>query len=44
VVDGYKAPSIPPTDNDEKKFAENNSRTKNAIHNGDESIFTKIMH
>jgi hypothetical protein len=45
VVDGYKAPTTPPTDKDGKKLAENNSRAKNAIQNGvDESIFTKIMH
>ena len=45
MVDGYKAPSTPPTNKDGKKLVENNSRVENAIQNGvDESIFTKIMH
>jgi hypothetical protein len=45
VVDGYKAPTTPPIDNDGKKLVENNSKSNNAIQNGvDESIFRKIIH
>jgi hypothetical protein len=34
VVDGYKAPTVPPTDKDGKKLEENNSRDTNALLNG----------
>jgi hypothetical protein len=45
VVDGYKAPTTPPTDRDGKKLEENDSRDRNAIENGvTQSIHTKIMH
>jgi hypothetical protein len=45
VVDGYKAPTIPPTDKDGKKLEENNSRATSALLNGlFKSIYTKVMH
>jgi hypothetical protein len=45
VVDGYKAPTIPPTDKDGKKLEENNSRATSALLNGlSKSIYTKVMH
>jgi hypothetical protein len=34
VVDGYKAPTTPPTDKYGKKLEENYSRDKNVILNG----------
>jgi hypothetical protein len=45
VVDGYKEPATPPTDNDGKKLSQNNSRAKNAILNGlVDSVYVKVMH
>jgi hypothetical protein len=45
VVDGYKAPTIPPTDKCGKKLEENNSRATSALLNGlCKSIYTKFMH
>jgi hypothetical protein len=45
IVDGYKAPTIPPTDKDGKKLEENNSRATSALLNGlTKSIYTKVMH
>jgi hypothetical protein len=45
VLDGYKAPTIHPTDKDGKKLAENNSRSTSALLNGfSKSIYTKFIH
>jgi hypothetical protein len=45
VVDGYKAPTTPPTDKDGKKLEENDSRDRNDILNGlNKSIHVKVMH
>jgi hypothetical protein len=45
VVDGYKIPTIPPTDKDEKNLEENNSEDKNVIMNGlVDSVYVKVMH
>jgi hypothetical protein len=45
VVDGYKEPATPPTDNDGKKLSQNNSRDKNSILNGlVDSVYVKVMH
>jgi hypothetical protein len=45
VVDGYKEPTIPPTDKDGKKLEEKNSRATSALLNGlSKYIYTKFMH
>jgi hypothetical protein len=45
MVDGYNAPTIPPTDKDREKLEENNSRARSALMNGlSKSIYTKVMH
>jgi hypothetical protein len=45
VVDGYKAPTTPPTNKDGKKLKENNSNAKGTILNSlVNSIFVKVMH
>jgi hypothetical protein len=45
LVDGYKAPTIPPTDKDGKKLEGNNSRATSALLNGlTKSVYTKFMH
>jgi hypothetical protein len=45
VVDGYAAPTTPPTDKDGKKLSENNSKAKGTILSSlDDSIFVKVMH
>jgi hypothetical protein len=45
VVDGYKAPTAPPTYKDGNKLEENDSRDINAILNGfTKSIHVKVMH
>jgi hypothetical protein len=45
VIDGYKAPTIPPRDKYGKKHEENNSRATSALLNGlTKSIYTKVMH
>jgi hypothetical protein len=45
VVDGYKEPATPPTDNDGNKLNQNNLRDKNVILNGlVVSVYVKVMH
>jgi hypothetical protein len=45
VVDVYKEPSTPPTNNDGKKLSKKYLRNKNAILNGlVDSIYVKVMH
>jgi hypothetical protein len=45
VVDGYVAPTTPPTDKDGKKLSENNSKAKGTILSSlDDSVFVKVMH
>jgi hypothetical protein len=45
VVDGYKEPIIPPTNENGRKLSLNNSKDKNALLNGlVNSIYVKVMH
>jgi hypothetical protein len=45
VIDGYKAPSTPPTNKYGKKLSENNLKAKNATLIGlASSIYFKVMH
>jgi hypothetical protein len=45
IVDGYKEPSIPPTNDNGRKLSINNLKEKNARLNGlSDSIYVKIMH
>jgi len=45
VLDGYKAPAVPPTDKNGKQLEENNSKAKNYILNGlVDSVYVKVMH
>ena len=45
IVDGYIAPSIPPTNDKAVKLGENNFKAKNALLNGlHDTIFTKVAH
>jgi hypothetical protein len=45
VVDGYKAPTVPPTNKNGKKLEENNFKSKNSIMNGlVDSVYFKVMH
>jgi hypothetical protein len=45
VVDGYKEPTVPLTNEREIKLGQNNSKATNALMNGIcESIFTKVIH
>jgi hypothetical protein len=44
VVDGYKEPSIPPTNENRRKLNLNNSISKNSLVNGMvDSIYVKVM-
>jgi hypothetical protein len=45
VVDGYKEPVIPPTNENGRKLSLNNSKSKNALLNHlVDSIYVKVMH
>jgi hypothetical protein len=45
IVDGYKVPTIPPTNDKAMKISKNNSKATNALLNGlSETIFTKVEH
>jgi hypothetical protein len=45
IVDGYKEPEVPPTNERAIQLGQNNSKTTNALLNGlCESIFTKFIH
>jgi hypothetical protein len=45
IVDGYIAPTVPPTNDKVVKFGENNSKTINALLNGlSDTVFTKVAH
>jgi hypothetical protein len=45
IVDGYKEPTIPPTNERAMKLGQNNSKATNALLNGlCESIYTKVIH
>jgi hypothetical protein len=45
IVDGYTAPTVPPTNDKAVKLGQNNSKAKNALLNGlSETVFTKVAH
>jgi hypothetical protein len=45
IVDGYKAPTVPPTHDKAMKLGQNNYKAKNAFLNGlSEIIFIKVTH
>ena len=45
IVDGYTAPTVPPTNDKAVKLDENNSKAKNALLNGlSDTVFTKVAH
>jgi hypothetical protein len=45
VVDGYKEPTVPPTNERAIKLGQNNSKATNALLNGlCESVYTKVIH
>jgi hypothetical protein len=45
IVDGYIAPTVPPTNDKAVKLNENNSKSKTALLNGiSDTIFTKVAH
>jgi hypothetical protein len=45
IVDGYKEPVVPPTNENGRKLSLNNSKAKNAILNGlVDSVYVKVMH
>ena len=45
IVDGYTAPTVPPTSEKVVKVSENNSKATNAILNGlSNMVFTKVSH
>jgi hypothetical protein len=45
IVDGYIAPTVPPTIDKAMKLSQNNSKAKNALLNGiSETLFNKIAH
>jgi hypothetical protein len=45
IVDGYIAPTVPPTSDKAVKLSENNSKAINALLNGlSDTIFTKVAH
>jgi hypothetical protein len=44
-VDGYKEPTLPPTNDNERKLSLNNSKSKNALMNGlGDSVYENVMH
>ena len=45
IVDGYTAPSVPPTNDKAVKLSQNNSKAKSALLNGlSATVFTKVAH
>jgi hypothetical protein len=45
IVDGYTAPTVPPTNDKAVKLGQNNCKATNALLNGlSETIFTKVSH
>ena len=45
IVDGYTAPTVPPTSDKAVKLNENNSKAINALLNGlSDMVFTKVAH
>jgi hypothetical protein len=45
IVDGYIAPTVPPTNDKAVKLGENNSKAINALLNGlSDTVFTKVAH
>jgi hypothetical protein len=45
IVDGYTAPTVPPTNDKAVKLGEINSKAKNALLNGlSDTVFTKVAH
>jgi hypothetical protein len=45
IVDGYTAPTVPPTSDKAVKLGENNSKAINALLNGlSDTVFTKVSH
>jgi hypothetical protein len=45
IVDGYTAPTVPPTSDKAGKLSENNSKVINALLNGlSDTVFTKVSH
>jgi hypothetical protein len=45
IVDGYTAPTVPPTNDKAVKLGENNSKAINALLNGlSDTVFTKVSH
>ena len=45
IVDGYTAPTVPPTSDKAVKLGENNSKATNALLNGlSDTVFTKVAH
>jgi hypothetical protein len=45
IVDGYKAPTVPPTSDKAVKLGEKNSKSINALLNGlSDTVFTKVAH
>jgi hypothetical protein len=45
IVDGYTAPTVPPTNEKAVKLGENNSKATNALLNGlSDTVFTKVAH
>jgi hypothetical protein len=45
IVDGYTAPTVPPTNDKVVKLGENNSKATNALLNGlSDMVFTKVAH
>jgi hypothetical protein len=45
IVDGYTAPTVPPTSDKVVKLGENNSKAINALLNGlSDTVFTKVAH
>jgi hypothetical protein len=45
IVDGYIAPTVPPTNDKAVKLGENNSKSKNALLNGlSDTVFIKVAH
>ena len=45
IVDGYTAPTVPPTNDKVVKLGENNFKAINALLNGlSDAVFTKVAH
>jgi hypothetical protein len=45
IVDGYKVPAVPSTNDKVVKLSENNSKSTNALLNGlNDTVFTKVAH